>query len=124
MSGKKSYYTITSADLDCIERLYERPLAPKLRAGLMRLYGEDGELAKYLDIIDACDVTDESHCTEEGCSLCAYPSSDSLLTQIYLIVLCYDRGLFNPERDIYRSVSRKCSVRWTADEEDDPELFF
>lgn len=122
--GKKDYYTITEDDLDCIGRLSERALDPKLRAGLMRLYGEGGELAGYLDAINACDVTDGRYCTEEGCFLCAYPTNDSLLTQIYLTIRCYERGRFCAEQDNYHSVLWECWVSWRTDKEEDPDIPF
>jgi len=121
----KDYYTITEADLDCINRLCGYTLDVFIQAALMRLYGPGGELSKCLDIIKACKVSDPHYCGEVCGGLCAYPSGEALLTEICLTILCYERGLFDAGRDNYHSVLRECRVAWTKKElEEDLETPF
>ena len=121
----KDCYTITETDLDCIKRLCGDTLDVFIQAALMRLYGPGGELSKCLDIINACEVSDQRYCGEVCGGICAYPSGDTLLTEICLTILCYERGLFDAGCDNYHSVMRECRVAWIKKElETDPEIPF
>jgi len=127
MDEDKRYYhtyTITESDIDCIERLCGYTLSTELRAGLMRQYGPKGELAEYIDIINACDVDDMRYCEEICGGLCGYPSSDTLLTQICLTVLCYESGRFHAGRDNYHKVMGECCVSWIKDVPFDQDIPF
>jgi len=82
----------------------------------MRLYGPKGELPGYLDIINACDVKDQYYCNEVCCCICAYPSGETLLTEICLTILCYENKRFDVENGNFHDVMKECCVSWIKDE--------
>jgi len=110
---------LTSADIAIVERLAGRILEPGLKSFLLRFYGLGGECDTVQKFQAAAALNCEEHCSE--CGFCQPFCADPMLEQLYVIIMLYDRGLFDVATDNYETVKRKVHIQ--VDSPPDGRLF-
>jgi hypothetical protein len=105
-----SDFCLAASDLVCIEHMLGHTLPERIKAYLIGAFGAGSDYQEMRLWVQekqkACD-----DCCDE-CYACAFDPGDDLLTRVFRIVSCYERGVFDTSKNSYADACKELGFNW------------